>query len=101
MSQPYAFSAGYEFPYFATAYDNEWEPTLAEINRERYHAEIADLEREHAADLAMHAGDLGVSVEALLDAEEEFARHQQCRNRVISHRYLCDAVLLGDDEIPF
>ncbi len=83
--------------------DNSW-VTEYDINRERYHAEIADAEREAEIDDDMHylwrAEELGVGVDFVVDADEEWARQAAVRRAITRYRALSEEVE-DPDAIPF
>lgn len=82
--------------------DYEFPPSVAEINAERYHAELADLRREADAaydeSLFFYAKDLGVSEAEVLAAEEDYQSHE-------SYRWLARRIHLLEEEtinpLPF
>lgn len=89
--------------YAAYQESREVEPTAAEINRERYHAELRDMEREGEIDRDMEnyfiAEELGVTVEAVEMAAQELESHYryQCLCRRV--RQLEDDLFA--EEVPF
>ena len=81
---------------------HEYEPTEAEINRERYWQELQDVERE--AQIAdeeekyQWAQELGVTVEHIEVALDEYRCHNAYREAI---RWQCAQEYHYDDEIPF